>query len=322
MTIEVQEQPHPHSPQQHVYLHKFLDVLPPDSPEVRSHRSLCPSMQEESENTTTATDNEKLEAHKVTFDLPPPQKVDIVIKDNMNDVSEIEEDKDHGTAEQPDNKAKLQDTIFASPFALASSETTIKLGLHHNKGLFSHDRTIRITNHEGDPYVDGIYIKEHRDKKTSFTMYNKYKVPMAVCEQHQGHQSFNVMGTSPLGSNTSLTKKVDGHDFYSWLQVRYVDAAMKMYPILAWNGSEYEACIKVVVDADKTASSLKAGLTFAIMNWDCEYNLAKFSKKRVKGLKRMLEEGWEVEVYPGIDPGLVLCLAVCLENLIKNNKSV
>jgi hypothetical protein len=319
------------NPPTHHFLHQFLAVLPDDSPEVQNHKHHCHDMMHEgTENTTITASMEDYSTEQPVMHSPPSKKEGVIIDtDNMNDISEMEEDKFHlddqkeETAEAP--KERLEEKVLTLPFALAPSDTTLQFFLWHPKRFFPgrHVRMLRITTNDGTSYADGLVLKEYRDPISCTILYNNMQVPMALCEPETGHHSFRIMGTTPLDPEHVACKiEDDGTCFYPWLQIRYVDPALGLYPILAWNGVGYETCMKAVVHktpkhAPHSSEERACKVTgFSIVNWECDYNIAKFMKQHAKGLKRVVHKGWSIKVYPGVDPALFLCMTACLENFL------
>jgi hypothetical protein len=209
-------------------------------------------------------------------------------------------------------------------------ETTTLSIEYSNSGRFTYAREglLAIQDVEGvGDLGKSAHFKEYRRSidSTTFALYGEDNKPVAlVCQNPCAllNKEFTICGTQPVNPEDSIFQREKGVDFYPWLKV--VDVSFLHYkPISIWNGNVFELALKAVpgdrlFEEDSLHSPLPHRRDIAI--FDAKGADLGLLHKRVQNDENNenfielsdFKPGYEVTVARGVDPYMMLCIAVAL----------
>jgi hypothetical protein len=202
----------------------------------------------------------------------------------------------------------LQNLMLTSD--MEPSGETIKLCLLHTKRfVFAGQETLKVNTENEEPFAGGIYFKETRPLlgKAKIVLYNGEDKPIALCLQETApDKRFIVCGAIPFVEGDEAMATEDGVEFFRWLEIRDTKHTVNAYPIMAWDGETFKHFLKAKPLHEKIheMSPSRKCRDLAIEDWDCNFKLGHLVRKG---------RTWNIEVFPGVDPALMMCLVACVD---------
>jgi hypothetical protein len=149
---------------------------------------------------------------------------------------------------------------------------------------------VDVAYKEGRPYVGGAHL---RLGGGNIVLHDRTDKPVVKCVDEGS--SFKIYGTRPFVAGDRDKRGEGGMGFFPWFRVQQVDDVVSIeirnhsfrYDPL-WYAERKEANEVVVRSALDDAT------------------VCEFTRK----------DGWEMNISPGIDPALMICLSAMLERMV------
>jgi hypothetical protein len=147
-----------------------------------------------------------------------------------------------------------------------------------------------------------------------------HTIQLVLCTQEalKINKAYHINGKTPLFDNDAQIDIEDGIPFYPMFKVRDIDDShLDFRSILVWNGKNYMPFIRIVPAKsmpDKPTQLLppKYGDLLVVDPHNLDHVYALMAKRNKK--ERMA--GWDVQVAPGIDVGMMMAVAVIMDDMV------
>jgi hypothetical protein len=212
--------------------------------------------------------------------------------------------------------------LLAEGSSLAPSQEIIRLFLESAEGIFDKRCDTIVHDSDGEPYAGGVRIKEEGHR---FVVYDKDHTPLALCLHERGHayNTYNIFGRRPMfPAQDAPSAEEDGSSFYPHFRIRQVNFGRPCpayRSIMAWNGSHFEPMWRAYPPK-------KHRRHFATHFYSSTGHLGPTNKMLIQcafgdtavGLMRrdINRNGWDVSIFPGVDPCLMICIAAVLKGFV------
>jgi hypothetical protein len=240
--------------------------------------------------------------------------------DIINDTTErVEDCSSYDVRTLPEhNCGKL--LVEGSSFA--PSQEILRLFLESAEEIFDKRRDTIVHDSDGEPYAGGVRIKEEGHR---FVLYDKDHTPLALCVHERGHayNTYNIFGRRPMfPAQDAPSAEEEGTHFYPHFRIRqvYFGRSCPAYrSIMAWNGSHFEPMWRAYPPKKHRCHFATHFYSNTVHRGPINEMLIQcaFGDTAVGLMRRDINRnGWDVSIFPGVDPCLMICIAAVLKGFV------
>jgi hypothetical protein len=225
--------------------------------------------------------------------------------------------------------------LLAEGSSLVPSQGIIRLFLESEEGIFDKRCDTIVHDSDGEPYAGGLRIKELANR---FVLYDKNHTPLALCIHERGHSynTYNIFGRSPrFPAQDAPSAEEEGCSFYPHFRIRQVNfgrpcPAGRSCPayrsIMAWNGSHFEPMWRAYPPKKNRRRQFAPHFYSSIGHLGPTNVIiiqCAFGDTAIGLIGRDINRnGWDVSIFPGTDPCLMICIAAVLKRFVDGQRAV
>ena len=221
------------------------------------------------------------------------------------------------------------------PITEAGHVLSLKLQ-RQRTGYLPGNEHILLSTDNGSKFAGGAHFRRFAKalslpyhEGSRFMLYDGAGAPVALCVQgsHKMERYYTFFGRTPLHSGDEALEVDDPSndselsvplDFYPWFRVLDQGACSLLYrPVRVWNGSTFDPLCQAMAVPQSHKGPVEAVSNHLGLK-PC-YNVLLVDLDVDRSLGYMIQTGrndWELVVAPGVDPAVVLCLGVVLNDMV------